>query len=137
MSNCALPTSGSLKRTRWPGTLTPRRSRADKPRMSAVMDTGAVSKIEMQEWGGPEAWMVGASTRLVDCWAPQTECIRMPALRWPVSVVEMRAGRGRLPVSSCGSRRRRGAQSRHSVELDDHTVAIDLRPSAAGTSLTP
>lgn len=96
--------------------------------MSAVMDSDAVSRIEIREWTAPEAWMVGASTRLVDCWAPQTEWIRMPTLRWPAAVVEMRVGRGRLPASRPSPLRRLAKRLQQPIDLDDHTVAVDLRP---------
>lgn len=85
------------------------------------------SGLEVQEWSAPEGWLIGAATRLVDCWSPQIEWVRMPALRWRSSRVELKIGRGRLSAWPAEDTRQRRRQSRRSVKLDDDTIAVDLR----------
>lgn len=76
--------------------------------------------------------MIGASTRLLDCWDPQLEFIRLPAIRWPAwdAAVAIRIG----STSEVSGRRYQMPWRRSSaqIELEPQTAAIDLRPLGGG-----
>jgi hypothetical protein len=46
--------------------------------------------LDLQPPSIPEAWMIGARTRLLDCWEPQAEWIRLPELQFPARQYSIR-----------------------------------------------
>lgn len=76
----------------------------------------------------PEAWMIGAQTRLVDCWQPQIECLRLPRVRFPAWETTTVLRSKQSYAHRQRSLRKLWSRKPPILDLPRGALAIDLRP---------
>jgi hypothetical protein len=101
----------------------------DNPWMGLDSNTSTLAELSGGAWSAPEAWMIGASTRLVDCWTPQCEWLRLPAIRWSAWNLSITISDASGESPKGRSRLKRG---RPCLELAQPLIGLDLRPLGGG-----